>query len=138
MKFNLKTAAIGSLAALALLAAPLGLMKIAHAEGVGRGDRFEQLNLSDAQRTQLEAIRTDTRSQVEAILTTEQQTALENSEERGPRAFRQLDLSEDQRQQLRAIYEDSREEISAILTDEQRSQIEDMRQQRIDRRGSRR
>ncbi|MEL6491663.1 MAG: hypothetical protein AAFV85_07470 [Cyanobacteria bacterium J06634_6] len=138
MKFNLKTVAIGSLAALALLAAPLGLVKASHAEGGRGGQHLEQLDLSEAQRTQIEAIRTDTRSQIESVLTADQQATLENSEQRGRRAFRELDLSEDQREQLRAIHEDSRDQVSEVLTDEQRSQLEEMREQRGDRRGVRR
>ena len=138
MKFNLKTVAIGSLAALALLAAPLGLVKASHAEGGRGGQRLEQLDLSEAQRTQIEAIRTDTRSQIESVLTADQQATLENSEQRSRRAFRELNLSEDQREQLRAIHEDSRDQVSEVLTDEQRSQLEEMREQRGNRRGVRR
>ena len=138
MKFNLKTAAIGSLAALALLAAPLGLMKSVHAEGGGRGHHLEQLDLSDAQRSQIEAIRTNTRSQIDSVLTANQQATLENSEQRGRRAFRELDLSEDQREQLREIHEASRDRVSSVLTDAQRSQLEERREQRSERRDLRR
>jgi len=132
MKFNLKTISLASLAALALIAAPA--MQSAHAEG-GRGRHFEQLNLTEAQTEQIEAIRESSRAQRDAVLTNEQQAILENSETGGRRAFRQLDLSEDQREQLRAIRESSREQIGEVLTAEQREQLEEMHSQRRGRRG---
>ena len=135
MNFNIKAVSFASLAAIALLATPMGMVNAAQAEGGRRGHHLEQLDLTEAQRTEIEAIHTDARAQVQDLLTTEQQATLENSEVRGRRAFRQLDLSESQREQMRAIREDAREQISAILTDEQREQLEEMRVQRGERRG---
>lgn len=137
MKFNLVSITLGSLAALTLVAAPFGMMRFAHAEGGGRGHHLEQLNLSDEQAAQIEALRTSAHDQMEAILTDEQRTALENSESQGRRAWRQLDLSEDQRSQLRTIRESTREQIGALLTDEQRQQMEAMHEGRRGRRGGR-
>jgi len=140
MKFNLKTVALTSFAAIALLSAPLGLVNAAQAEG-GRsghrsGHRLEQLDLTDAQSTQIEAIHTDARDQMQSVLTNEQRATLEGSE--GRRAWRALDLSDSQREQLRSIREASKEEISAVLTEEQRSQIQSMREERRGRRGGNR
>ncbi|MGB3786693.1 MAG: Spy/CpxP family protein refolding chaperone [Phormidesmis sp.] len=123
MKLNLKTISFGVLAA-ALLAAPVALMKAADADDGGdrHGAKFEQLDLSEAQTSQIEAIRTETRSQIETVLTPEQRTALENSEsERG--GLRGLDLTDEQRSQIRMLEEGSREQINAILTDEQRQTL---------------
>ena len=135
---SLKTVAMGSIAALALLAAPLSLVQSAHAEGGRRADSLEQLNLSEAQTSQIEAIRAEARSQRESVLTPEQQTALENSELRGRRALRQLDLSDTQRSQLRDIHQAAREQVSNVLTDEQRSQLEAIREERREGRHERR
>ncbi len=123
MKLNLKTIALGSLAAVTLLAAPLALVKAASADGDGhRGPNFEQLDLTDAQSAQIEAIRTEARSQLETVLTPEQQSAIESSE--SPReGLRSLDLTEAQRSQMRVLLESSREQINALLTDEQRQQL---------------
>ncbi len=137
MKFNLVSITLGSLAALTLVVAPFGMMRFAHAEGGGRGHHLEQLNLSDEQAAQIEALRTSAHDQMEAILTDEQRTALESSENQGRRAWRQLDLSEDQRSQLRTIRESTREQIGALLTDEQRQQMEAMHEGRRGRRGGR-
>ena len=119
--FSLKSASLCGLAVLAVLAAPVGLIQSAHAqEGSRQGDRIERLaedlNLSDAQRADIESIHQNARAQLQSVLTAEQQTILENSEQRGRRAFRELDLSEDQRTELRAIGEASREQVSNVLT----------------------
>ncbi|MEL7143770.1 MAG: hypothetical protein AAFY33_04680 [Cyanobacteria bacterium J06643_4] len=133
--FNFKAASFCGLAAFALLAAPVGLTQSAHAqEGNRSGDRLErmaeELNLSDAQRSDIEAIFQNSRAQMQSVLTAEQQTILENSEHRGRRAFRELDLSEDQRTELRSIREASQEQVSSVLTAEQREQLEALREQR--------
>lgn len=136
MKLNLKTIALGGAAALTLLAAPLAANRIAYAAGGGCGDRFEALNLTESQTTQIEAIREDARAAVQAVLTDDQRAALDDAEGREKRGvWRSLDLSDEQREQIRAIKEDSREEVQAVLTDEQRQQLEELRQ---NRRGARR
>ncbi|EDX86456.1 LTXXQ motif family [Synechococcus sp. PCC 7335] len=134
MKFNLKTFSLGSLAAIALLSAPLVFISSAQAGGAHRiGHHLEQLNLSDDQSSQIQAILTDTRSQVQAVLTEEQRAILESTE--GRRAWKELDLTDSQRDQIRSISEASREEVRALLTEEQRDQLQSMRQARRDRRG---
>ena len=126
MKLNLKTISFGILAA-TLLTTPLVLMKAADAvDGDRHGAKFEQLNLTEAQTAQIEAIRTETHSQVETLLTPEQRTALENTES-GRGGLRGLDLTDEQRSQIRTLKEDSREQINAILTDDQRQTLETLR-----------
>jgi len=90
--------------------------------GEGKGRRFEALNLTDDQSAQIEAIRTQTKSQMEALLTPEQQATLGEGDG-GRRGFRNLDLTDEQRQQMRAIHEASHEQINAVLTPEQRQQL---------------
>ena len=138
MKLNLKTISLGGLAAFALIVMPISAMQSAHAEGGRRGGHLEQLDLTEAQSEQIEAIREDARSQVDAVLTDEQQATLENSETRGRGAFRALNLSQDQREQLRAIRESSKEQMNEVLTEEQREQIEEIRSQHREGREGRR
>jgi len=135
MTFNFKTFAFAGFSAIALLATPFVMTPSAHAEGGRRGNALEQLDLTDSQSSQIEAIRDDAKAQVQTVLTAAQRATLENSEARGRRAFRELDLSEAQREEMRAIREASREEISAVLTDAQREQLESMRAERESRRG---
>ena len=126
MKLNLKTISFGILAA-TLLTTPLVLMKAADAvDGDRHSAKFEQLNLTEAQTAQIEAIRTETHSQVETLLTPEQRTALENTES-GRGGLRGLDLTDEQRSQIRTLKEGSREQINAILTDDQRQTLETLR-----------
>ena len=129
MNFDFKTVALGSLAALSLVAAPFVWTRIANAndgnDGRG-GHRFEQLDLTEAQSSQIEAIRTETRSQMEAVLTPEQRETLADSDSLKA-GLRALDLTDEQRDQIRSLKEDSREQIGAVLTDEQRQQLSEMR-----------
>ncbi len=135
MKFNLKTIFLTSFAAIALLSAPLSMTNAAQAEdGERRGSqRFEQLNLTDNQSAQIQAIRANSRSQVQSVLTAEQRATLESTEGRG--AWRELGLTDSQREQVRSIREASRAEVSSVLTEDQRAQLQSMREGRPGRRG---
>ena len=140
MKFNLKTLSLGGLAAFTLLAAPLAIVETARAEGGRHHQVLEQLDLSEDQSARLASLREDTRSQIQAVLSSDQQSQLEAAREAGEarrQAWRSLDLSEEQRDRIRAIREDSRTEFESILTDDQLAQIEEMRQARSDRQGNR-
>lgn len=132
MKFNLKQIALGSLAAVSLLATT----QVAFAEGGHRGGRhLEQLNLTEAQSSQIEAIRENVHSQMESVLTAEQRATLESSDRQGRRAWRSLDLTDEQRSEMRTIRENSRGQVEAILTDDQRQQLEEMHEGRGERQG---
>jgi periplasmic protein CpxP/Spy len=134
MKRNWKRLYLGSLSAIALIAAPLTMTHFAHAQGAGPGGpghHFDQLNLTEEQSTQIEAIRTDAHSQMQAILTPEQQAATEGEE--GRHAWRSLDLSEEQRSQMQTIREASKAKIDALLTAEQRQQLAQMHAERGER-----
>ncbi len=129
--------------------------------GDRRGGSFERLALTDAQRTQLEAIREDAHTQVEAILTDEQRqqarAAREQFESRraefasltpeqrqarfqemraqrgsgGPLA--ELNLTDEQREQIRSIMENARTQSENVLTSEQRQQLQQWRDDRPER-----
>ena len=137
MNLNLKTVAFAAIASFSLLAASTLMSQPAQAEGTRRGQALEQLNLSDAQRTEIEAIRSESRAQMRSVLTSEQQTQLDNSESEGRRIWRQLDLSDSQREEIRTLHTAAREEIQSVLTSEQQAQIEELRELR-GRRGERR
>ncbi|MGB0560801.1 MAG: Spy/CpxP family protein refolding chaperone [Spirulinaceae cyanobacterium] len=100
----------------------------------GRGDRLaEELGLTEAQRSQMQALREDTRSQIQAILTPAQRTEVEAAIANGEnprRAMRNLDLSEDQRAQMREVKESQRAQMQNILTPEQLAQLEQLRESR--------
>jgi periplasmic protein CpxP/Spy len=139
MQLNWKILSLSGLSALALIAAPFAMTHFAQAQNGDmapgargpRGHHLEQLNLSDEQSTQIEAIRTEAQGQMRAILTPEQQAAVGDNE--GPRAWRSLDLTEEQRSQMQAIREASKAEVEAILTDEQRQQLAQIHAERGER-----
>ncbi|MFK8183317.1 MAG: Spy/CpxP family protein refolding chaperone [Phormidesmis sp.] len=132
---NLKSLALGSVAAIALLSAPLAMTQSAQANEGRWREKFEELNLTDTQSARIESIFTDTRSQMRSVLTAEQQAAWDEAKAEGRRARRELNLSEDQRDQLRSIRESSQEDVQAVLTEQQREQLAEMRAQRGNRRG---
>ena len=91
------------------------------------------LELTQQQRTQMEQIYRNTRSQMEAILTPEQkqrfQAALEQRQ--GMRAaIAAMNLSPQQQTQLRNIMQSARTQKDAILTSQQKQQLQEWRSQR--------
>ena len=99
----------------------------------------EELNLTTAQQTELDAIKEESRTQVESILTDDQLAALEGKTGRERhQAMRNLDLSETQRTQLQSVRETSRAAADEVLTDEQQAQLQAMRAERGDRQKNRR
>lgn len=125
MKANFKAISFGGLIALSLLGASLSLVKPVHAERGQRGNYLEQLNLSADQSAQIEAIHTNSRRQMEAVLTPEQRAAVDSSES-PRRAMRSRNLTDEQRSQIKAIRDTTRTEINAVLSAEQQQQLATM------------
>jgi periplasmic protein CpxP/Spy len=108
-----------------------------HKEGKKDG-RFEKLGLTETQRNQISEIRKQGRTEIiNNVLTQEQRTQLENSQQDGKKGegFRQLNLTQDQKNQIKQIMESKKQQIDGILTPEQRQKLEQMKQ---DRRNNRR
>jgi Spy/CpxP family protein refolding chaperone len=111
------------------------------AEGAKKGP-WQNLNLSDAQKTRIREIRRDTRTKIEGILTPEQKAKLQAESQNGQRGqrrgpgkdFRALNLSTEQKAQIRQIMQSSKQQIDEVLTPEQRQQIQQARQDRANRR----
>jgi periplasmic protein CpxP/Spy len=95
-------------------------------------DAFEQLGLTDAQKTQLKEIRENSKSQIEAVLTPAQREQLKTSMQSGERkrGFASLNLTSEQKTQIREIKQSSRQKMQAVLTPEQQEQLKQMRQNR--------
>ena len=114
---------------------------------------LQKLNLSDKQKSQFDAIRSNTQKQIEAILTpeqlkkfqAEQQARQERRQQRlaqgqgqrpqgerpeGKRRgdrFADLNLTADQQSQIQKIIESSKQHIQQVLTPEQQQQIKQFR-----------
>ncbi|MEH2136193.1 Spy/CpxP family protein refolding chaperone [Nostoc sp.] len=120
---------------------------------------WKDLNLTDAQKTQIQTIRRDSRTKFDAVLTPEQKAKLEaakqahQAERQARKAqgqtgqgqpgqhhgrkkgnFADLNLSEAQKTQMRQIRESEKQQIQAVLTPEQRQKIEQFRQNAPSRR----
>ncbi|QFS49073.1 cpxP, periplasmic protein CpxP/Spy [Nostoc sphaeroides CCNUC1] len=113
---------------------------------------WKELGLTDAQKTQIQAIKRDSRTKMEAVFTPEQKAKLEAAKQarqaqrqagqaqrqpgqrQGKRGYADLNLSEAQKTQLRQIRESEKQQIQVVLTPEQRQKIEQFRQNAPSRR----
>lgn len=113
---------------------------------------WKELGLTDAQKTQIQAIKRDSRTKMEAVFTPEQKAKLEAAKQarqaqrqagqdqrqpgqrRGKGGYADLNLSEAQKTQIRQIRESEKQQIQAVLTPEQRQKIEQFRQNAPSRR----
>ncbi|KAF3883910.1 MULTISPECIES: Spy/CpxP family protein refolding chaperone [Nostocales] len=105
----------------------------------GKGP-WAKLGLTDAQKTQLQEIRRNTREEIDKILTEEQRARLKNAMENrdGKRGgwrsvMNSLNLSDEQKTQIREVKRAQRTKMEAILTDEQKAQLDEYKKQRRDR-----
>jgi Spy/CpxP family protein refolding chaperone len=105
---------------------------LAQANRQDRQSKWDKLNLSEEQKQQLRQIQEETRAQMQALLTPEQQeqfkTAMQNRQGRNS-GKTALNLSEEQKAQMRQIMEAKKSRMQAILTPAQQQQLEQMRQQ---------
>jgi len=101
----------------------------------GRGMKFNQLNLTDAQKAEMQRIHESTRQQMDTILTAEQKEQLRVAKEQRQRP--NLNLTEEQRTRMKEVRQSSKTQMEAVLTDTQRQQLEQLRQQWQQRRQQR-
>ncbi|MEA5624602.1 P pilus assembly/Cpx signaling pathway, periplasmic inhibitor/zinc-resistance associated protein [Nostoc sp. UHCC 0251] len=115
----------------------------------GRG-AWKELGLTDAQKSQIQAIRRDSRTKMEAVFTPEQKAKLEAAKQArqaqrqagqrqagkrpGKGGYGDLNLTEAQKTQIRQIRESEKQQIQAVFTPEQRQKIEQYRQNAPSRR----
>ncbi|MBD1892214.1 MULTISPECIES: Spy/CpxP family protein refolding chaperone [unclassified Coleofasciculus] len=93
----------------------------------GAGMKYDQLNLTDAQKAQMQQIKESTRQQMDAIFTAEQKEQMRLAKEQRQRP--NLNLTEDQKTRLQAVRQSSKSQMEAVLTAEQKQQLEQLRQQ---------
>lgn len=114
---------------------------------------WKDLGLTDAQKTQIQTIRRDSRAKIEAVFTPEQKAKLEAAKQarraewqarkaqgqtgqrqpgqhqgRKKGDFADLNLSEIQKNQIKQIRESEKQQIQAVFTPEQRQKLEQFRQ----------
>lgn len=121
----------------ALLPAPSAQAQLEAGGCSGRSERVrEELNLTPEQQTEADRLRQAQRTQIDAILTTDQKAQLEAALANGERprqAFESLNLTAAQRSQIQAVHESGRQQFEALLTPAQRQQLEQHRQNRPQR-----
>jgi periplasmic protein CpxP/Spy len=98
-----------------------------------RKGHWQKLGLTDAQKTQIQGIRRNTRTKIEAVLTPEQAAKFkaehqEGRRERGREAHASLNLTDTQKTQIRDIRKSSQAEVQTVLTPEQQAQMKQFRE----------
>jgi len=93
----------------------------------GRGNKFEQLNLTDAQKAQIQQIKQSTRQQMDAVFTPEQKEQLRVAREQRQRP--NITLTDAQKAQMKAIRESDKSQMDAVFTPEQKQKLEELHQQ---------
>jgi protein CpxP len=88
-----------------------------------------RLNLTDAQKTQIKQIHESARTQINGILTPDQQTKIQQAKQQHTRP--QLNLTDDQKAKIRAIKQNSQSQIKALLTPAQQQQLQQLHQRRL-------
>lgn len=101
-----------------------------------QGGGWKQLNLTEAQKAQMKAIRESAKTRSQSVFTPEQRAIMEQARQSGDRkgVKKSLNLTDAQKQQLKAIAEDTKTQMKNVLTPAQQQQLEQMQQQRKDRR----
>ena len=98
--------------------------------------KFDALNLTNSQKSQIQEIRKKYRKKIGDILTSEQRAALESAKQQGLRrrqGMKNLNLTSDQKQQLQELKKSRRQEIRGILTEKQMEKLQQLRQKRRSR-----
>jgi Spy/CpxP family protein refolding chaperone len=96
---------------------------------------LEQLNLTADQEAQLSTIRQTTRSQLEAVVSSEQREQFKTSWQQGNslrQAIAAMNLSPEQQQQVRSIFQASRQQAAQVLNSEQKQQLRQIILSRLD------
>lgn len=117
--------------ALALTAAPLRPVAAQTMSApTGQTQHSHTLNLTAAQKAQLQQIRATTHSQINALLTPAQQAkyASAKSERQERQVWSSLNLTADQKTKIRAIRQSAKQQSDAVLTPAQRQQLQQQRQ----------
>ncbi|MBD1211731.1 MAG: P pilus assembly/Cpx signaling pathway, periplasmic inhibitor/zinc-resistance associated protein [Dolichospermum circinale Clear-D4] len=108
---------------------------------------FKHLNLNSEQKAKMKEIHTNTRAQIDAILTPEQKNQLktamekrkaerqqrqrqhqERREKKG-NIFQSLNLTDKQKDQIKQIHESERQKMQAVLTPQQQAQMKKFREE---------
>ncbi|MDF5712885.1 MAG: P pilus assembly/Cpx signaling pathway, periplasmic inhibitor/zinc-resistance associated protein [Rhizonema sp. NSF051] len=98
---------------------------------------WDKLGLNDTQKSQIKQIRQDAQQKMDAILTSDQKTQLQQARSQHTRP--KLALSDDQKAQMKQIHQDSENQIMQVLTPAQQQQYKQIlakRQQRHQQRSN--
>ena len=126
------TVAVGAVAIPNLVAAQNTTQNSTEKRKPRQGEGWKQLNLTEAQKSQMKSIRESAKARSQAVLTAEQRAIMEQARQSGDRkgVRKSLNLTDAQKQQMKAIAEDTKTQMKNVLTPAQQQQVEQMKQQR--------
>lgn len=105
-----------------------------------RDSKYKGVELTEQQKAQMQTIREQTSSQIQAVLTPEQrqqfQAAMGSGQKRRS-AFADMNLSDQQKSQIREIMRSAKSQAEAVLTPQQRQQLQTIREQKRQQRQNR-
>lgn len=137
MKHTILPLLAGAIALSFTIAPSMAQFRQSQPEEIQNQSRFAGVELTETQRRQLREIYSNTRSEIEDVLTSEQRRQLESSRDDGNKgrdAFGQMNLSSEQRSQIQSIMRSAKNRTDEILTPEQREQVQrNMEQRRQER-----
>ena len=93
----------------------------------------QKLNLTEDQKTQMQAIKESARAQMKEVLNPEQLQKLEEAKANGQNkreVYKELNLTDAQKSEMKAIKESKKSQMQALLTDDQKQQYQQMVQNR--------
>ncbi|MBD2504391.1 Spy/CpxP family protein refolding chaperone [Anabaena azotica] len=107
----------------------------------GKKGPWESLGLSNEQKTRIQQIMSNSRTQVEAVFTPEQKAKLQAARQarqaqrqqnqlpqadEGRKIMADLNLTDSQKTRIRSIRESTKQQIEAILTPQQRTKLQEL------------
>jgi Spy/CpxP family protein refolding chaperone len=140
---KLRTSLILSAIALSLTTTPFAVQAQPSSPVAPQGQKqgpLQRLGLSETQRTQIEAIKSETKTLIEGVLNEQQRQQLQAARQNGQGkrgVWSSLNLSEQQKNQIRSIKQAQKAKMEAVLTPAQREQLQQMKNQRGARRQQR-
>jgi protein CpxP len=98
-------------------------------------DVYKKLGLTEEQKTEIKQICSNTKAEINKILTPEQQQQLNTKEQNclgrdGRGELASLNLSSDQKTKIKQILESEKAKIEEVLTDEQEAKLQQLQQER--------
>lgn len=127
MKMNVLRWLPGTLALMLAVSPVIPSFTKAAVAGQGHRQGWEQLNLTDTQKAQIQQYRQAEKQQLDGVFTAEQKAQLQQARQQHQRP--KLNLDDNQKAQLKAIHQQTETNILGVLNPDQVQKLQELRQQ---------